>query len=345
MAGREYTAVEGFRFFLFLGVFVFHCISRWFPVGWWGVEAFLVIGAYFLTSKYMSVDRKDISVGKAFVRRIKRLYPVYLAITLPVSAVIIAFMHRSYSEPLWYIFSLQNFRCLFGGTGYSLDFMLGHFWYIGLDVWLFLLWLLILRLVPGKHLRKAFAISICLGVLWRTLFIILRPDNPAISYMIPLGQLDCWSIGGMLALNMREKGKNSSICLTEIIIGIAGIIALFICNSVMNSCSLWEGYQLFHSAQGYMLNPVTGNIHLFFAILTAGILRYCLDTSRRHPVLSAAPLVTLGGMTYELYCFHFPVQAIIRHFIGNEVIMIAAVLIVTYIIALTWQKLISWRFN
>lgn len=75
MAGREYTAVEGFRFFLFLGVLVFHCVSRWFPIGWWGVEAFLVIGAYFLTSKYLNVKHTDISVDKALVHRIKRLYP------------------------------------------------------------------------------------------------------------------------------------------------------------------------------------------------------------------------------------------------------------------------------
>lgn len=247
-------------------------------------------------------------------------------------------MRQSYLEPLWYIFSLQNFRCLFGGAGYSLDFMLGHFWYIGLDVWLFLLWVLILRLVPGKHLSKAFAISICIGVLWRTLFVIFRPDNPAISYMIPLGQLDCWSIGGMLALNMREKGKNNSICLTEIIIGIAGIIALLICNAALNGCSLREGYQLFHSAQGYMLNPITGNIHLFFAVLTAGIMRYCLDTSRRHPVLSAAPLVALGGITYELYCFHYPVVVIFSYFIKKPFSLVIVCIIITYLLFFIWNR-------
>ena len=43
MATRNLTAVEGLRFLLFLGIFVFHCVSNWLPIGWGGVEAFLVI--------------------------------------------------------------------------------------------------------------------------------------------------------------------------------------------------------------------------------------------------------------------------------------------------------------
>ena len=36
MSSRSYTAVEGLRFFLFVGVFVFHAVNYWLPIGWGG---------------------------------------------------------------------------------------------------------------------------------------------------------------------------------------------------------------------------------------------------------------------------------------------------------------------
>lgn len=40
MATRNLTAVEGLRFLLFLGIFVFHCVSNWLPIGWGGGRSF-----------------------------------------------------------------------------------------------------------------------------------------------------------------------------------------------------------------------------------------------------------------------------------------------------------------
>ena len=339
MSTRNLTAVEGLRFFLFLGIFVFHCISRWFPIGWGGVEAFLVIGSFFLTNKYLGREQSEIRIGGAFWHRIKRLYPAYLTIVLVFSVGLIYHTRSLSVEPLWYIFSVQNFRCLFESATYSLDSFLGHFWYICLDVWLFLIWVIIMRLIPNKHLRVAFILSIGVGLLWRTLFICFRPDNAAIAYMIPIGQLDSWALGGLVALNIREKGNRSRTAIIEIVIGVVGIIALTGYNAYLKNEGFYNAYQLWHSASGYILNPITGNIHFLIALLSAGLLRYCIDTTKKHPILSAAPLVALGGMSYELYCFHFPIRYVARHFIQNEIIMIIAALIATYIVSVLWVKL------
>lgn len=279
------------------------------------MEAFLVIGSYFLTCKYLKREKTEIEVGKAFLNRIKRLYPVYIILILFFSLILIVLKKSLLSEPLWYIFSLQNFRCFFDSATYSLDPFIGHFWYIGLDVWLFLIWVLLLRLVPNKHLRKAFVISVVVGVLWRTLFVIIKPDNPSIAYMIPTGQLDSWAIGGLVALNAQNKENDVRVVWAEIAVGFIGIIGLTLYNAHYSNCSVLDSYQLWHSSRGYMLNPITGNIHLFVAILTAGVLRYCINTERKYRVLSFAPLVALGGMTYELYCFRYPIQYATKYFI------------------------------
>ena len=135
MATRNLKAVEGLRFLLFLGIFVFHCVSSWLPIGRGGVEAFLVIGAFFLTRKQLKVEQTSIKIADHFIHRIKRLYPVYVTLVV-LTTIGLVYSTRSITvEPLWYLLSLQNFRCLFDFSSYSLDRLLGHFWYIGLDVW------------------------------------------------------------------------------------------------------------------------------------------------------------------------------------------------------------------
>lgn len=339
MATRNLTAVEGLRFLLFLGIFLFHCVSDWLPIGWGGVQAFLVIGSFFLTRKYVEQDSPQIKVGQAFSKRIKRLYPVYLTIVLFFTLAYLLYSGVLKTDVFWYIFSAQNFRCLFENASWSLDCFLGHFWYISLDVWLFLIWVLILRFVPKKHLKTTFTISLFVGILWRTLFIIYVPENISIAYMIPIGMMDSWALGGLVALNVRERGTNSKLMWSEIIVGLLGVVLLTVYNAYLHGCSFGESYQLYRTAGGYMQNPLTGQTYFFVALFFAGMLRYCTDTKIKHPILSAAPLVALGGMTYELYCFHYPVRYAAKHFINNDVLMVIVALIATYVVTVLWNKL------
>jgi len=339
MTTRNLTAVEGLRFLLFLGIFAFHCVSSWLPIGWVGVQAFLVIGSFFLTRKYVAQDSPIIKVSQVFFRRIKRLYPIYLTIVLFFTLAYLMYSGELKTDVFWYIFSAQNFRCLFENASHSLDSFLGHFWYIGLDVWLFLIWVLILRFVSKKHLKTAFTIALLIGILWRTLFIIFVPENISIAYMIPIGMMDSWTLGGLVALNVKEQGENSRLMWTEIIVGLLGVVLLTVYNAYLHGCSLEESYQLYRTASGYMHNPITGQTYFFVALFFAGMLRYCTDTKIKHPILSAAPLVALGGMTYELYCFHLPVRYAAKHFIHNDVLMVIVALIATYVVTVLWNKL------
>ena len=342
MSGQKVTAVEGLRFLLFLGVFLFHCSIDWFSMAWGGgVQAFLVIGSYFMTYKYLKSDGTSIKIGNSLFHRVKRLYPVYITIVLIVTVFFIVRKGKIITDSLWYVFIVQNFRCLFDGVGRSLEGCLGHFWYIGLDIWLFVIWIVLLRFVSKKHLKIAFIVSLCIGLAWRTCFIIFRPDNIALSYVIPIGQLDCWSIGGLIALNVKEKGLNSRIMWVDIIIGLVGLISLIVLNSIRKQCDFYTAYKLFSTADGYMDSPIIGNIHLFKGFLAAGLLRYCLDMTKKHVILSSKPMVALGGMTYELYCIHLPMLFVFNYFVKNKLIMVVTAMIATYVVSLFWCKLID----
>lgn len=150
--------------------------------------------------------------------------------------------------------------------------------------------------------------------------------------------MDSWALGGLVALNMKEKGENSKLMWTEIIVGLLGIVLLTLYNASLHKCGFGESYQLYSTAKGYMHNPLTGNTYFFVALLSAGLLRYCTDTKIKHPILSAAPLVSLGGMTYELYCFHYPIRNVAMHFVHNDVLMVIVALVLTYMTTVFWNK-------
>ena len=150
--------------------------------------------------------------------------------------------------------------------------------------------------------------------------------------------MDSWALGGLVALNVREKGNNSKIALFEITLGVIGILTLTGYNAYLKNVGFYDSYQLWHSVEGYIFNPITGNIHFLIALLAAGVLRYCIDTTNTHTILSSAPLVSLGGMSYELYCFHYPIRYLSKHFLHNEIIMVFVTLLATYVISLLWNK-------
>lgn len=304
-----------------------------------------MIGAYFLTSKLLKSERQNIKIGDIFWHRIKRLYPVYITLLVIFTALYVVNRRQVTAEPLWYLFSFQNYRCLFEFATYHLDSFLGHFWYIGLDVWLFLIWVIIMRFIPRKRLRTAFIASLIIGLLFRTSFILLRPDNMLLSYMIPIGQLDCWAIGGLLALNVKEKGNNNRIMWIELLLGLSGIIAIIAYNAYVHSTSFTDAFQLYKSADGYMDNPITGNIHFFIALLSVGLLRYCIDTTKTHPVVSSVPLVALGGMTYELYCFHYPILTFVKKVIHDQFLILITAFFITLVVSMIWRKCVIPQIN
>ena len=310
-----------------------------------GVDVFLVIGGYFITNKLLNLGTDRINVCSLFIHRIKRLYPLYFALLLAFCLICWLSKRKLGIEPLWYLFCLQNFRCLTDFATYHLDGYIGHFWYIGLDVWLFFLWLVLLKCVSKEKLRITFITTLVAGLIWRTAFILWKPENIALSYVIPVGLLDCWSVGGLLSMSIRKRGSNNKIMWSELLLGVLGIMAMVCYNAYRHSVSWANGYMLFNSAKGYMDNVLTGNIHFFIALLSAGILRYCLDTTRNHAVLSASALVALGGMTYELYCFHYPIILLVKHIVHNPVMIILLALLITYMVAIIWCRYIMPGVN
>jgi exopolysaccharide production protein ExoZ len=65
----------------------------WLGPGWVGVDFFFVLSGFIIASAHMRDSRDPHRIGTYFIRRIVRIFPAYLAVTIPLAAVYFADPH------------------------------------------------------------------------------------------------------------------------------------------------------------------------------------------------------------------------------------------------------------
>ena len=303
-----------------------------------GVQSFLVISAFLLSYKWLAKDRSEVKPLHLFKRRVLRLYPAYLAIVVPVAIAFILFKHQLPDDLFYYFFSAQSFYWVF--TDYSSDLITftAHTWFITLSVYLFLLWVILLRYVPREKLKAVCIAVIVLAFLHRTLSVLLT-DSFYLSYIVPMGQMDAFAIGCLLAINLHEDERmerNKKTCAWDIGIGLLGIVLMTVYMAVKNEVNLWDAY-IGHSLAE---DPWTVNNFFFVSLMGAGLIRYSM-TNVKHPIIGSHILVTMGKWIYTLYLFHWPIIQITKHFVDSKIMVGAISLIAVLTAAYLWDKFIE----
>ena len=334
MAGKRLDSVQGYRFLLFLAVFLFHGISNWFSIGWGGVMAFLALSSFFLTTKLYESDSIDFK--RLLTHRIKRLYPAYLLLIFGAAALVfVATRKVPYDIPA-FLLSAQNFFWVGFGWDTPLSGVLGHTWYITLDVYLFILWVLTLKVIRKDKWILASYIGVFVAIIWRVACNLLSEDR-TLSYTIPIGQLDSYCIGSIVALNIINGNTSRKYANFDVALGLVGIVSCIGLAGYQNDLSAIESYQFFANSSNYTHDPILVNLSLFVGILSAGFLRLCLASDGKS-FLSKRWMVTLGNWSYELYLFHYPFLWAL-HYVGlNKVLSTCIALPLTILSAFIWHK-------
>lgn len=292
-----------------------------------------------MTKKIYSYER--IQFGKELAHRIKRLYPAYVLVILGAALFYLLWKSKiPYDVPV-FLLSAQNFFWVIFGWDTPLCSILGHTWYITLDVYLFIIWVFTLKIIPKSKWLLISYIGVLFSILWRVVCNLVFDDR-TVSYTIPFGQMDSYCIGSILAMNMIKGKTNARYSAYDIAVGILGILVMFWFAGYSNDLNIIESYQFFGDSSNYTGHPFLVNIYLFMGLLSAGILRACLN-SRNHRVLSSKWLVTLGNWSYELYLFHYPIVWILRRIADNNFILIAAALPLTILTAYIWHRFAETR--
>ena len=303
--------IDGLRAIAVLSVLLFHLDAEWVPGGFVGVDVFFVISGYLITS---IIARHALagtfSFGDFYRRRILRIAPVYVAVTLATllaGAVLMvpedfASLARSAA---WSAFSLPNvYFWKYLDTSYfaadTNQVPLLHLWSLGVEEQFYLLWpallLLLLRWAGRRMYLAPMAILAALSFAWAHQWAI--DDFPFAYYMLPAraGEL---LVGAILALilqgsagaRMLPRWASEALAL----IGYALIGWALFC---LDRESRFPGINA--------LWPCLGAA----ALILAGRHRDCVMIRP----LTLKPMVAIGLISYSLYLWHWPILAFFRYF-------------------------------
>jgi peptidoglycan/LPS O-acetylase OafA/YrhL len=355
---RIIPEIQGLRAISAIAVVLFH--MGWLWCGWLGVWVFFVVSAFVIMRSLQHREPAESftrSLRHFYRSRVARIAPLYLFIIgVGVLALLVQAtvgnrpdQLRFLSHVPWLLTGSYNvFRALPGQEDIRL---FGHLWSLSVEEQFYLLFpllafglrrrLLILVLfglvVAGPIIRA----SMHLGLLaqdWT------MEDVATAIYMLPFAHLDAFAVGALLALYEGRLRKLAGTVWARRLAW-AGLVVLAVlvlaCVAALNLQLKLTGKDIV--ADAFSVEPRLLSHQLLVYPLgvscAAVVILLILCDSQWVRLLRAKSLVRLGGLSFGLYVYHFPLLWLFDG-IGHRTIAGAAV----YFAALLTASVLSRRY-
>lgn len=297
--------VQGLRALAVLLVLVYHLEPELLPGGYVGVDVFFVISGFLITSLLLRevTENGRVSLGRFYVRRVRRLLPAATLVLLVTGAVsLVVLPVTRLGDTAWQLLASALWVENLYLADQALDYLAAetppspvqHFWSLSVEeqfylVWplLFLLWALAARWwragngVLTAVLGTVFVTSLACSV-WMTL------SGDAGAYFWPVTRAWELAAGGLLAVGMSHGSLPERLRLPLGWLGLAAIVASAL---LYDSGTPFPGYTA--------LLPILGCVAVIAAESPSG--------PAASVVLSTRPARFFGDISYSLYLWHWPV--------------------------------------
>ncbi len=317
--------IDGLRAIAVVFVILFHMFPNIFPGGFIGVDIFFVISGFLITSIILNdLHQNSFSLKKFWIRRLKRLLPVFLVV---VFVVLVMSLNFSYAPSLPTIgkqgiatlLSISNINFWINSSNYwgehteNSPFL--HTWSLSIEEQ-FYLFFPVLLLLLNKYLKKYLLhIFILLSFFSFLVFVYGGVYSPtATFYLLPtrIWELGCGCLLGVFCTTHSSKIKSNTI------LSVIGLIMIFISfvqidkDSALTLLMLLPviGTLLFIYSSNNLLNPMTS-------------------------LLSKPLIVFIGKISYSLYLWHWPVIYFVKEFEIKYQLQIHFIITVLTIIVLS----------
>jgi peptidoglycan/LPS O-acetylase OafA/YrhL len=296
---RYLPAVDGLRAVAVAAVIAFHLAPDAVPGGFLGVDTFFVVSGYLITALLLAEHAADGGIGLRhfWARRARRLLPALLLLLCAVAVGVAVWwpaedLARVRADALAGLGYVANWRFIAGGESYF-DLATGpsplrHLWSLAIEEQFYVVWPLVALACLRRSPRLLGAVSIAGAVASAAVLIAIGPGDRA--YFGTDARAHALLVGAALAVGLRHRRAAAPPWL-----GPAGGAALAACAAawwVAGESSTW----LF--TWGF---PAYA---LLTAVVVASVVRVGDGALAR--VLSSAPLVAMGKVSYGLYLWHWP---------------------------------------
>lgn len=292
--------IQGLRAIAVLAVIIFHLDSTLLPGGFIGVDIFLVISGYLITSIILKKKhRNNFSLLGFYKKRFNRIVPAYLTllaiVSISMSVLLIPEDFTYFKESLYFSsffasnLHFENFGSYFAPNANELPLL--HTWSLAVEMQFYVLFPLLLLALPKNHFTKIITLITILLFISASYQIYFNEKD---VYFSLTARIPEFLVGAIIAKNKIDNPK--------------GII--------QKNKQFWAVFSILLIAPSlYFIDSKSGFpglLALPACLGTAIIL--ALDESFLSKLLSKPALTITGNLSYSLYLWHWPVLAAIRYY-------------------------------
>ncbi|MGO2942330.1 MAG: acyltransferase family protein [Brevibacterium aurantiacum] len=336
--------IQGLRAIAVGSVVLYHLWPNRLPGGFVGVDIFLVISGFLITSHLLEKPPRNFSdVVSFWARRVKRLLPASLLVLAATGiATYVVAPQSIWTDTGRQIISAAFYVVNWDFAASSVNYLaadnapspIQHFWSLSVEEQFYMIWPIIigLALLGGAAVRKtrhAIAIAVALTFAASLAFSLwFTADQPAAAYFVTPTRI--WELvaGGLVAIFVTYRNSDRLPARNILAwVGMAGIVV---------SCLVVRPDMPF---PGYVAMLPVASVAL--VILADG-----RGMRSPLPFLRLRSVQFLGNISYSVYLWHWPLIVLIPYVSGNLGRLDKAVIIaVTLILAWLSMVFVETRFK
>jgi peptidoglycan/LPS O-acetylase OafA/YrhL len=322
---RLIPGLDGVRAIAILLVFAYH--AHILEFGWTGVQLFFVLSGFLITDILLNM-KESLPAGRYFIsfygRRFLRIFPLYY-FYLALMAMVAYWLRsegfrpkymQTYFDQVWYAV-LYVYDIFYRAISTQQSQFLDHFWSLSVEEQFYIIWPLLLLIVPQKRLRGLFLASIVMGFFFRCLLYglylsgsslwIFREPFELVIYSWPLSHLDAFGFGAYISRYPLPRPRQQLLFLA-ILVPAAGFAATYLASGSIGLTTAL-GYDLpLRFEYQFLWGPTV--LNYLFAVLI-----YCVVYEKLLvPFLDLAWLRYIGRISYGMYVYHFPIMWFVERF-------------------------------
>jgi peptidoglycan/LPS O-acetylase OafA/YrhL len=309
IAARSYVPeFDGLRGLACALVVAFHVSLEGVPGGWIGVDLFFVLSGYLITSILLREYEREgrMSLARFYFRRVLRLTPALLFL-LGVYSIAPPF-NRQPGHLMPVLYSILYIMNWISSFGLDRPQLLGHTWSLGVEEQFYLIWPILLVFILGSFSKRRslliVTILIALVLIWRVFLVRHGATRVRTSYGFDT-RVDTILIGCVLAIWLRNAAPGN-----QVIKWVARSSPILVMSLVMLTFTLdWSSAAM--NSFGFTLLGVWGAA-IIVAVVTPG-------PNLLKTILNWRPLIALGGISYGVYLWHFPILHVLDGYLQDPI--------------------------